>query len=63
MITFFKKKKTKSTIQTLGIMRTIIPDTFIDGNTNPIWDNNHILLKNSKKETIYVGSKKTSSEL
>ena len=50
------KKKNKKVNDTLpkGIARTVIPSVFIDGNKNPVWDNNHKLLIKSKKETFNV---------
>ena len=48
-----RKEKVNDTLPT-GISKSIIPSVFIDGNKNPIWDNNHKLLKNSKKETFEV---------
>ena len=64
MINIFKKKEvTKSNdLVPKGVARTIIPDEFIDGNRLPIWDNNHHLLRNSKKVIIYVGSRKEQEE-
>ncbi len=32
-----------------GISHSIIPHTFIDGNRNPVWDNNHRLIQNKPK--------------
>lgn len=37
-----------------GVRTTCIPSTFIDGNKSPVWDNNHKLLQNSKKQTFNV---------
>jgi len=49
-----KSKPKNSDLVPKGIKTTIIPSIFIDGNTNPVWDNNHILLKNSKKVLVDV---------
>jgi hypothetical protein len=32
-----------------GTISTVIPSVFIDGNKNPIWDNNHKLIQGNKK--------------
>lgn len=52
-----KQKQVKSDLIPRGIASTVIPDEFIDGNTNPIWDNNHPLLKNSVKSVLIVKKK------
>lgn len=48
------RKSTKSDLIPKGIATTVIPSVFIDGNKNPIWDNNHSLLRNSKKSIIDI---------
>jgi|688.fasta_scaffold00478_139 hypothetical protein len=49
-----KSEPKNSDLVPKGIRTTMIPSVFIDGNKNPVWDNNHKLLKNSKKETFIV---------
>lgn len=53
-----KKKQKGDALVPRGISTTIIPNEFIDGNKTPIWDNMNILLKNSKKELIYVNNQR-----
>lgn len=48
-----KLKKGKGIIPQ-GINHTIIPSVFIDGNRNPIWDNNHKLIQGKPKILINV---------
>jgi hypothetical protein len=35
-----------------GINHSIIPSVFIDGNKNPVWENNHKLIQGKTKITI-----------
>lgn len=49
-----KQEPKNSFLITKGVYSTCIPSTFIDGNKNPVWDNNHKLLKNSKKTTFQI---------
>ena len=37
-----------------GISYSIIPNIFIDGNKNPVWDNNHKLIQGKPKILINV---------
>lgn len=47
-----KRKERKNDLIPQGISTTVIPSVFIDGNKNPIWDNNYKLFHKSKKTNI-----------
>lgn len=47
-----RKREIKNDLIPQGIANTVIPSVFIDGNKNPIWDNNYKLFHKSKKENI-----------
>ena len=46
-----KKMKEGSALIPKGIYKTTTPKIFIDGNKNPIWDNNHSLLHKAIRDT------------
>lgn len=55
MVFFWTKKKNRrNDLIPKGVVSTVIPSVFIDGNKNPIWDNNHKLLIKSKKQEFKV---------